>query len=269
MTNQHSDGFGNLSKMLSILRRRQKPLSASKLSSLTLRLRFGTQAAFFEAMIWQRSSLADQIANLVDFVSSTGANPDAYANILDNVKTQIASKEKVSRNRKLGLFIQAIVQKKLDDEDFHVEVIDHGYDLKAYLEGEAELESDVTRLEVGALFIEVKTTSRDEVKMTPTQASFAVEHKEKYSLCVVDLTQVDMPPDFNLLVPEMVEPAITMTDNIGYILCDAHQRVQSAEMSSEEIRIDNTKQLRYCVQRKVWEHAASLRVWIEKQRQNF
>ena len=171
MTNQHSDGFGNLSKMLSILRRRQKPLSASKLSSLTLRLRFGTQAAFFEAMIWQRSSLADQIANLVDFVSSTGANPDAYANILDNVKTQIASKEKVSRNRKLGLFIQAIVQKKLDDEDFHVEVIDHGYDLKAYLEGEAELESDVTRLEVGALFIEVKTTSRDEVKMTPTQAS--------------------------------------------------------------------------------------------------
>jgi hypothetical protein len=152
--------------------------------------------------------------------------------------------------------IQGLVQKKLQDSGFNTEVIDRGYDIAAYRENRIDVGSDLTAMTVGSFLIEVKTTQIDEVKMSPLQAKTAVMEQEKYILCVVDLQNMELPVNLAELQIGQVESAIRMVTNISSILSEPYEWIQEA--GTDEIRVDNVQQIRYCVQRNVWENAFSL-----------
>jgi hypothetical protein len=197
---------------------------------------------------------------VADLVSLVGGRPEDYENIVNAVRAQAATQEQINRNRQIGLHIQCLVKQRLEEAGFQIQVVDRGYDF------EAEIESDIIRMTVGSFLIEVKAAQGDEVKMSPLQAKTAVEDSANYVLCVVDLQNVELPADLDELQGSDIESAIRMVGHIGGILTETYEWIQEAVSVSDEIRVDNVQQIRYCVQRKVWESGNDLKTWIEKVR---
>lgn len=72
---------------------------------------------------------------------------------------------------------------------------------------------------------------------------------------------MELPVNLNELQVGQIESAIRMITNISSILSEPYEWIQEA--GTDKIRVDNVQQIRYCVQRNVWENAISLEGWIE------
>src|SRR5262249_2850793 len=134
---------------------------------------------------------------------------------------------------------------------------------------EASLDSDLGVIDVGPFSFEVKASEGDEVKMSPAQAEFAVDplHQGACVLCVVDLKDVTLPEDLTELDASVIEPVIVIVDDIGQRLQAANDSVRQAGSGTDEVRVENVGDVRYCVQRRVWEWAPHLREWVAKVRE--
>jgi len=166
---------------------------------------------------------------------------------------------KFDRNREYGLLVQGLV-KKLIEETYGkgVDVIDCGYDLLVYEKGEADLESDWGQFRAGAYLVEVKAARTDDVRLTAKQAQTAADNDPQYVLCVVDLrsSETDEPS------VDEVEKRIRITTGIGKRLRPLLERVDQAASGDEEVHVEQTGQLRYCVSEPLWTRGETLEGWI-------
>jgi hypothetical protein len=180
------------------------------------------------------------------------ADPESLQDVIDLLQSRRDVNDRIRKNREYGLRVQAIVQSILEKRGKDVKVVDLGYDLRV-----CEV-SDWGGFRAGPFLVEVKGTRSDEVRMTPLQAETAAQNERYYILCVVDLrSQVDAEPTHRT-----VQDAIRMVVDVGTRLRPIVQDVGSAIQGAAGIRVDQTGQLRYCVQASVWQGGLSLDDWL-------
>src|SRR5689334_4687447 len=124
-------------------------------------------------------NIRDQLARLVEV---TGADEGAIAALAQRAVEQ---RRDMDRLRALGLAVQARVREALDRKGLIVSFDDRGYD---FLVSEPSVgdEGDASiRVQVNTFKIEVKTTTTDEVRLTPLQAATAAAEPTTFVLCVV------------------------------------------------------------------------------------
>jgi hypothetical protein len=204
---------------------------------------------------------AKVMEGLAAIVQVAGADPSAYAAVAEELAARKKSQKDVDRNRTLGLAIQEVVRKYMEDRGLKLKLIDHDYDYDVKLPDGDPLLDGAHRLEVGSWMMEVKATTSGDVRMTPAQAERASAEPDRYLLCVVDLR--DLPDDDRRgpWTPEIVEPRARIFPQIGIAVAPTCDLVTEAVDSVVGIR--NEKVLRYAVPPSVWEAGQPLKAWID------
>jgi hypothetical protein len=204
-----------------------------------------------------RQRLRDGLARVID---AAGADP-AVLEYLE--RTAEERKRDIARMRSLGLAVQAAVKSALEKRHLKVDVVDWGYD---FLVTEVTVEEDETGdpaavFGVGRFKVEVKATSAGEARLTPLQAVTAVDDRDAFVLCVVDLRGVDNALDRSDWKPEDVEGLCRFVAGSALPIGETLSHVRQAEGSAVPIR--NTTSLRYGVPSALWVSARGLDEWVK------
>lgn len=203
--------------------------------------------------------IKEALVGLLDFAGGV----EGVDELMRQAEEKRSQQEKVQRNRDLGLHIQSLISKTIDREGLLVDDVGYyGYDLRVYPKGQPDdVDADIGVVRVGEYFIEVKATTSDRARMTPTQAGYAVTHRDNYVLCVVDLRL--LPGNWSELDSNDIEPAVYMVTNIGETLSETHERLQYAQEDTNRVHLENVQQLRYGVHETIWKNGWAIQQWIK------
>jgi hypothetical protein len=197
--------------------------------------------------------LRAELAGVAQAAGSAG-----LAELRRSVEQRRANQDTVAANRQYGLYIQGLVKKLLEARNKTVDVIDRGYDFCVYEAGDADIETDWGIFDAGAYLVEVKAARTDEVRMSPLQAKTAVDQASRYVLCAVDLRNV-LAPQPSI---DEVAVAIRIVGDIGIRLRPLFETVTDAATRVQGLRIDETRQLRYCIDKAIWATGQTVEQWI-------
>jgi hypothetical protein len=205
-----------------------------------------------------RQRLRDGLARIVEI---TGDDPQAIEDLAAKAEQRLRD---VSRMRNLGLAVQACVKAELQGLNLVVEDVDRGYDFLVTAVGIRDEDPDelAACFNVGEHKVEVKTTTVDEVRLTPLQARTAVNEPGAFVLCVVDLR------DFEGDVHQVDWTGADITDRCRFVagqdlpIDETLALVQDAEGS--EVPIRNATALRYAIGSDMWNDSLGLEEWVQK-----
>jgi hypothetical protein len=202
----------------------------------------------------REARLRAELAGVAEAAGSAG-----LAELRRSVEQRRANQGTVATNREYGLYIQGLVKKLLEARNKTVNVIDRGYDFCVYEAGDADIETDWGTFDAGKYLVEVKAARSDEVRMSPLQAKTAVDQASRYVLCAVDLRNVSSPQP----TIDEVGDAIRIVADIGIRLQPLFQTVTDAATKVQGLRVDETRQLRYCIDKAIWAPGQSMEQWID------
>ena len=165
--------------------------------------------------------------------------------------------------RNLGLAVQERVKAALVEFGLTVEDVDRGYDFLVTAVSVREEDPDELSacFEVGEYKVEVKTTTADEVRLTPLQATTAVADPKSFVLCVVDLRS------FEGDVHQVDWTGVDIADRCRLVtgqdlpIDETLALVHDAEGSDVPIRYATA--LRYAVCADLWEDGLGLEQWVQ------
>jgi hypothetical protein len=207
------------------------------------------------------ASLRRELANVV---AASAGDPAVIADVTEALEQRRRRGEAVQVLRKVGFAIQAAVKAALHDEGFaedDVEHIDRGFDFLVRVTEAPEASGEVgVRVIVGRYFVEVKSTNRDEVAMTPLQARTAGAEAQCYALCVVPVDGVDVA---ELSVEDqiaLVRDRARFVTDIGLEAGGTAALVDQARKRPVSLR--NEEKLRYAVPESRWTTGLALDQWV-------
>ena len=133
----------------------------------------------------------------------------------------------VRGNQRLGAQVEKLVKQSLEDECFRVKRTGKGSDFEIEVDDVAKLELE--RADEKWL-IEVKATRDRIVRMTDTQARTAVDERDKFLLCVVQLDSEQTEPGL-----DEVRKSMRFVQNIGARLADICKDLDSFQNQRNKI----------------------------------
>ncbi len=204
-----------------------------------------------------RAKLEERLAALVQLA---GADAGVYAKLAEDIVARKKSEEDVNRNRTLGLAVQDVVRRCMENRGFELELIDRGYDYDVTLPDGDPLLDGAHRVEIGPWMMEVKATTSGDVRMTPTQAERASLEPDRYLLCVVDLRNTSEEERRGPWTTDLVEPRAWIFPHVGSSVGPTWELV--AEAVGSVVGIRNERVLRYSVPPAVWENGLRLEDWV-------
>ncbi len=206
----------------------------------------------------RRRELRDGIARLVE---AAGADPQVYTKLASELEESQLRRTQVDSLRRLGLAVQEAVKGALEGPGRRVELEDKGFDYKVSLEPGGQIDEASLYFEVKPYFVEVKATTRDEVRLTPAQARMASQNAQRYVLCVVDLRGVTPERLAGEWTSADVEAYAKVVPDIGSRVNDTWELVEWAR--TNEVSIRNESALRYGVPAGVWQAGVSMSQWLQ------
>lgn len=188
------------------------------------------------------------------------AGPDEIQEISEELKKRNRQAEIREHNRSFGHAVQAMLAEVIQLHGLDLQLVDRGYDYEV-LPGQANssLDDELFSFEVGSYFLEVKTTTTGDVRLTPLQARTASDDSDRFVLCVIDLRGQEIPESWELAE---VKQSAKIVTNIGNDIFKVYEGVDKLA-SSNPVRLHNEKLLRYGVSTKLWENGISIDKWVK------
>lgn len=154
------------------------------------------------ALIHSVQELKEAAAGDVDRVLELASEIREHPEIIESIEDQKARRARIQRNQDIGRIVEDLLRQELRDRGLEVRRTGRGSDFEV---GQVETESDhvedgvqvwfeVMDGDATTFFIEVKSTTTDQVKMTPIQAEEACRLGDRFALCVVPV-ESDGPTD--------------------------------------------------------------------------
>jgi hypothetical protein len=199
---------------------------------------------------------------LAQLVRAVGRDPEMYRRLREEIGDRAKKENDIKRAQRIGAAVEAAIEKLLLSYGLRVEIVDHGFDFKVMDQHEFSLEDMSWGLTFGEYYVEIKSTTTGNARMTPLQAKTASAQSSKYVLCVVDLRQMsdeELDSEWPL---ERIEALTKMLSSIGNDVRETWQLVEEAA-TAHEVRIRNESALRYEVPAEVWEHGLPMRRWAD------
>lgn len=227
-----------------------------------------------------RPTIRSRIATIASFAQSV----EDLSKIEELVREHTEKSRLVKRNQVLGELVQRAVAQAFRDQGLKVRD-DEIRNLKSHdfkvITGRELTEEDILLL-VRDIWVEVKETNQNEVRMTKPQAEAAVQRKSMYALCVLDLRgqeelrtsiiagaeSIDMgTSDFNKFVEQMtprISPFIRITQIGDYIEPKMRDYKTATLDEGSGVRIESGPQLRFIVSSSIWANKAkALPQWVQ------
>ena len=188
------------------------------------------------------------------------AEPDEIQEISEELKKRNRQAEIREHNRSFGHAVQAMLAEVIQLHGLDLQLVDRGYDYEV-LPGQADssLDDELFSFEVGSYFLEVKTTTTGDVRLTSLQAQTASDDSDRFVLCVIDLRGQEIPESWELAE---VKQSAKIVTNIGNDIFKVYEGVDKLA-SSNPVRLHNEKLLRYGVSTKLWENGISIDKWVK------
>lgn len=250
----------------------------SKLGCDSLNLAILSLSGADEALL---PTIRSDIAGIVSFAK----NKEDLSKIKDLVRKNAETFELIGRNQVLGDIVQRVMAKAFRDRGFLVQddeiknLKGHDFKLKT---GREPTEEDILLL-VRDIWVEVKETNQNEIRMTEPQAVASVQRKRGYVLCVLDLRgQEELRTsmisgaksvrnntlNFNDFADQIVpgiEPFIRITHVGDYIGPKLNEYVSVTSDENSGVRIELGPQPRFIVSSSIWaDKAKTLSEWIRE-----
>ncbi|MGD0813453.1 MAG: hypothetical protein ABSA83_07605 [Verrucomicrobiota bacterium] len=149
----------------------------------------------------ERMSLIQSLALITSAAGNDAEKVKALAGaiqqdpgVLTIVEERRARQETVKRNQALGDLVERLFFEAFKDSGLLPIRTGPGHDFR--IPPVAGEEDDAGRLEIagpaGSVFVEIKATTTSEARMSVKQVSEAVPHKDRYFLCVVAVSEVNL-----------------------------------------------------------------------------
>jgi len=174
---------------------------------------------------------------------------------IEEIEQRIQTREQIRRNQSIGSSVEVLLKNVLEREGFKVERTGIGSDFVIehdLIENETEMIFRVEKANKSYL-IEVKSTSKDYVRMTLTQGETATKEGERYFLCVVKLNGTEINED-------VVKKNARFVIDIGERVRDKVNKVKELQektaetlSAGEDVEIEITEgQIRFKINEQVW-----------------
>lgn len=203
----------------------------------------------------RRRELRGGIAKLVE---TGGSDPSFYTSLASQIDEQRRQARDIERFKKLGLAVQAAIQKALEARGLKVKLVDHGFDYE--VSNPNVYESAAATVQVGSYLLEIKATTIGEARLTPTQAETAAKEPARFVLCVVDLRGLTDEELSDEWTADRVTPLAKLASGVGTFLGETCELIADARESTVGIR--NEAALRYEVPESLWKNGTSIDSWI-------
>jgi hypothetical protein len=218
----------------------------------------------------ERMTLIQSIATIADAFQHDAERVKALATALredagmiELIEERQADREKVARNQKLGEVVERVFAAVLGAS---VKVIrtgpGHDYALLTPDQddgGQFEIQSGPRRV-----FVEIKATASNAVRMSRLQATIAVSNCQNYALCVVPRASVDLTEEsfkenarFVFSIGEMLKPAWLTFSKYD----QAYQQTHTGSDVAVEV---GDHDIKFRVQEPAWKDASSYGVAVQK-----
>ena len=171
-------------------------------------------------------------------------------------------KRDIERMRNLGLAVQESVKLSLERLGLSVEFFDRGYDFYVMVDvREGDTEDLSASIHFGEYKVEFKTTTTDEVRLTPLQAETAVNDAGAFVHCVVDLRDFDGDVHQVNWTTTVVAGSCRLVYGRSLPIDETLTSVHDAQGS--DIPIRNESALRYAVRSNLWQLGLALDQWVQ------
>jgi hypothetical protein len=197
------------------------------------------------------SRTPDEEQKLIELARGIRSDED----FLETVNRLLGQRKSIASNQGIGNLVQALVNDLLSSLLVGRAKVAPNYNrpgFDEYLEGRLDPETDAGRIDAAGYFLEIKTTRKDYVGMTPTQAAFAREKGDHYALCVVSLPEVC---DIQNLAPGDLTPFITVVPSVATVLTETLRLVEGLPErtgAGDGVWLENLDKLRFAVSRATW-----------------
>ena len=194
----------------------------------------------------------DQPGQLSKIAEIAKSDPGMF---IEELEERIKTKKRIGKNKHTGLLIENMLINALKGEGLTVNRTGRGSD--CVVENDYTVDGEEILFEVLAkdrkiCYIEIKATSQNAIRMTIAQGREAYSNPNKYSLCVVTYSDVDITED------EIKNNAKFVT-NIGVLIKDKVQIVNDYKMHQEDVLDKGDIEIeisedppKYKINKKVW-----------------
>lgn len=182
------------------------------------------------------------------------------------IEKRIHDRDQINRNQQLGAKVEELLQKVLRDQNFIVERTGVGSDFEIendYISDNQENLLAAKKENNTKILIEIKSTYRNFVRMTITQAKEARDKADKYVLCVVTLYGGEISED-------SVKAGVKFITDIGQKIADKVVEVENHEHEQEAIAVGgdieielNEGPIKFRINDTVWEQGKNLEQFVE------
>ncbi|MYB58945.1 MAG: hypothetical protein F4X51_21415 [Gemmatimonadetes bacterium] len=192
------------------------------------------------------------------------ADPEEIQEIRKELENRNRQAEIREYNRSFGHAVQEMLAEVIQLHGLDLQLVDIGYDYKVLPDqADSSLDDASFSFEVGSYFLEVKTTTTGDVRLTPLQAQTASDDSDRFVLCVIDLRGQEIPESGDLAKVKQFAKIVT---DIGNDIFKVYEGVDKLTSVSNPVRLHNEKQLRYGVSKELWENGISIDKWIKSLR---
>jgi hypothetical protein len=189
----------------------------------------------------------EQLQKLADFMSEP--------NFIEEAEKWIQVSRRVRDNRTVGEYVEDLLMEllKSSSKKYELRKIQRGADIEVEYDNIENGQELV--YEIGNILIEVKTTRKNEIEMTPRQAETAVDRGNRFILCVVEI------PEGTEISKQVVKENSRFVDGLGFKLQEWVRQVQeqseslnrlSSKTGEIGVRIKGFE-LRYAISKTLWE----------------
>ena len=201
----------------------------------------------------------------VSLISAIGSDAEKLSKLEESLKDdpvtvitgiiiQINNSESAKRNRAIGEGVEKVMKAVLESHGLRVERTGIGSDYE--IENDFVDGGEEKGLELGKFLVEIKSSTHNSFKMTPTQADFAINNGDRFILAIVDLA------DQKTINESMIEERVRFIMDIGEKLKNRVSKVKGFEQestSNNDIIVDFDKNnLRYRIGKSVIDSGKTL-----------
>lgn len=182
------------------------------------------------------------------------------------IEERIQIRELVRRNQRVGSLVENILKDVLEKEGFKVERTGTGSDFVIehdFVKDNVEMTFEIRKEDTTYLYIEVKATTQDFVRMTFTQAKEARDKSDKYVLCFIRLGDLGINE-------ENIKSHARFVTDIGQKIQDKVGEAENWEEKQEAIVISgdieieiNEGPIRFKINKRVWEEGQIFKQFLE------
>ncbi len=185
---------------------------------------------------------------------------------LQQVEERIQIREQVLRNQSIGFLVEKVLKDSLEKEGFRVEATGVGSDFLVehdFINDNLEQVLKVEKEEKTYLYLEVKPTCQEFVRITFTQAKEARDKSDRYALCVIRFDGLEINEEnikrnakFVLGIGEKIRDKVSKAENF--------KGEQDALVETSDIEIEISEgPIRFKINEKVWGEGKTFREFHE------